>query len=73
MDPKFVELLQPSIKRHKYLQTIVYSGYSMFVDHMPSATAYCEREQTSLQLSRKLGKDVGGEQDIHFGNHPTAS
>ncbi|VDP56544.1 unnamed protein product [Schistosoma curassoni] len=45
----------------------------MSVDRIPSATAYCVREQTSFQAKKKLGKDVGSGYDIHYGNHQTVS
>ncbi|VDP56263.1 unnamed protein product [Schistosoma margrebowiei] len=41
----------------KSLLIVVYKGYSTSIGRIPSATAFCGREQTSFQLKRKLGND----------------
>ncbi|VDP47607.1 unnamed protein product [Schistosoma margrebowiei] len=64
---KLGELQQLSSRRYKYLYLVVYARYSTSVGRIPSATAFSEREQTSSQLKRKLGKDT------YYANHQTAS
>ncbi|VDP21614.1 unnamed protein product [Schistosoma margrebowiei] len=37
----------------------IHARYSTSIGRIPSATAFCVKEQTSFQLKRKLGKDDG--------------
>lgn len=62
-----------TVKMFKYLWTIVYTRNSISFDRISSATTYCGRERTSLQLERKWKKDDGGGWDIHFRNQQTVS
>ncbi|VDP05996.1 unnamed protein product [Schistosoma mattheei] len=70
---KLGELSQPSSKKHKYSQTVVYTRYSLSVGRIPPVTIYYEIKQTSFQLEKKLGKDVGNGWDIHSASRQTAS
>ncbi|VDO60983.1 unnamed protein product [Schistosoma curassoni] len=36
---------------------VVYARHSTSIGRIPSAIAFCGREQTSFHLRRKLGKD----------------
>ncbi|VDP09043.1 unnamed protein product [Schistosoma curassoni] len=47
--------------------------YSTSIGRIPSTTAFCEREQSSFQLKRKLGKHDGNRWDINYANHQTTS
>ncbi|VDP36481.1 unnamed protein product [Schistosoma margrebowiei] len=49
------------VESFTYLGSIidVYARYSTSIAWMPSATAFCGREQTNFQLKNKLGKDDG--------------
>ncbi|VDP57817.1 unnamed protein product [Schistosoma curassoni] len=50
----------------------VYARYSTSIGRIPSATAFCGREQTSYQLKKKQGKDHRNAYDIHYANGKTA-
>ncbi|VDO66712.1 unnamed protein product [Schistosoma margrebowiei] len=73
MELKLGELQQPPSRRFKYLQIAVFARCSTSIGRIPSATAFCGREQISFQLKKKFVKDDGNGWDIHYRNHQTAS